>query len=251
MSNSVVDSAINIIEQVQPPAHGSAYIRLSQGLKRFMAFAFPQRRPPKLYQCSYCYEDKPAKAFKYPFFCNVHLPRACVKKLKNDKVCYECLCTAVAAQLDLRPASAMGCPDCNLTWTTPDVYYLLPYEKRDVYATKLKEEMSYVLSHPTNKNATLTIDHSVQPYSPPPRETLNILISQRTRLCPFCGAAVQKRSGCYGVICGQCHRAFPYDRARSLQMVHHEWVIETHQRNYALANRNDSRSWVGTHGLTD
>lgn len=100
------------------------------------------------------------------------------------------------------------------------------------------------------QNAKLTINYSVQPYSPPPRETLNILISQRTRLCPFCGAAVQKRSGCYGVICGQCRRAFPYDRARSLQMVHHEWVIETHQRNYALANRNDSRSWVGTQDLT-
>ncbi|KAK4505972.1 hypothetical protein PRZ48_003937 [Zasmidium cellare] len=238
MPDPVVDSAITIIQQNSPPIRRSpVYARLCKKLKRVVTLVFPSREPPKLYKCGYCYDDKPAKAFKYPFFCRVHLPQGCVKKLKRDRVCYECLCESVTVQLETRPASKMGCPDCRMTWTTPDIYYLLPYEKRDLYAQKVKEEMS------------------VQPYHPPSADTLQILISQGTKLCPFCGAAIQKRSGCYGVICGQCHGAFPYDRAKLLKEVHQQWTLEREgevqkaTERWQLLSGGDDRSWVGTSSI--
>lgn len=114
----------------------STYMR---PVKRLFALVLWHRPPPKLYQCGWCYEDKPAKAFKYPWFCNVHLPKTYVRKLKRTPVCFECLRTAVAAQVDTLLASRMGCPDCHAVWTMPDICFLLSNEKRLEYGMKLKE----------------------------------------------------------------------------------------------------------------
>lgn len=144
MANST-DRSTEEPHEPPTPKKGSAYMRPVKQL--FTSILSRHRSSPTLYQCGYCYEQKPAKAFKYPFFCRVHLPKPCVNKLKRTPVCYECLRTAVATQLDTRLASRMGCPDCFRVWTTPDICFLLSFEKRMEYSRKLKQEMRFVREH--------------------------------------------------------------------------------------------------------
>lgn len=88
--------------------------------------------------------------------------------------------------------------------------------------------------------------NSVHPYNPPSKETLEVLVSQNTKLCPYCSIAVQKRSGCSGVVCAHCRRAFQFNQARDLKKVHREWYMVKFVEHLNRLHNGTERMWIGT-----
>ena len=161
-------------------------------------------------ECQICYDVKTYKAFpkksRIPSSC-----RACILG-QDSLVCKACLVKAIMAKIAIDDPSRVGCPVCPEVWKQWRVQSTIRRGKGGgqrlrTYLTLLSEIFDIVAQ-----------------YQPPDEETLEMLIQQGSRLCPYCARPFQHVGGCGWMRCGHCVRGFSIGRALLVQDVHAAWL---------------------------
>lgn len=149
------------------------------GMQRLRAsFASLSCRAAPKQECDYCSEEKrprdfPARAL--PASCYAHL----------TVVCKACVQAALGAQLESKPLLEIGCPQCSLVWSRKHVTALLS---------------------PKDKKRYRQIDDrargmSCVPVEMPETKSLDLLLKQGARFCPWCRFPFIKDGGCDYMSC--------------------------------------------------
>ena len=156
----------------------------------------------ELYQCAYCYENKPKKRFRsrrrFPNTCGAHMYKV---------ICKNCVARALSAQLDTRHPKKLACPSCAAFWE-PDHLYLNMFRR---------DRMRY--------RDLLRIEAVAASYCPPDEESLQLLIKQRSRLCPWCMKPFQQISGCGEMVCGHCKGRFLLESTLTVEDMHTRYLL--------------------------
>lgn len=210
-----------------------------------------QPQPPSERECNICCEVQPDSAFPRSH----HLPESCRPCLlgsgggggeditaaasgqdntttttatttttttttnPTQLTCNVCLARALYAQIESKHPRRIGCPVCPQIWKPGmTVYQLLGYGEQGkdwkrAYRMRLKE----VSSKSKRKRAGV--------YEPPEdRKTLEVLVKQDSRLCPYCAGVFYRGSGCDWMRCGSCSRSFALEKAGTIAEAHRDWL---------------------------
>lgn len=137
-----------------------------------------------LNECEYCCEEKPMRAFAI----NRMLPARCRVHLKD--VCKTCVRASLLAQIDSRPILEVSCPQCHDHWSV--------YSLRRIFGRKDRKRIQELdLLSQSLGFVPAAVDM-------PDEFTMELMLSQGARLCPWCQFPFIKIGGCESMICELC-----------------------------------------------
>lgn len=139
--------------------------------------------------CQYCYESKANKAFT----AGKLVPLSCQSHLRD--VCRTCVQSSLRTQLENRPLLEVGCPQCKLSWESRYLRALLGHRDRKRFQKLdlIAQGRSFV----------------PVPEQMPEKPTMDLMLDQGARLCPWCRFPFVKEGGCDHISCACSILAIP------------------------------------------